>query len=172
MNFDDIKARASLPTRTVSLCLAGQLVDEIAKLELDWANAAPPTNIGEASPKRLIAEQIKAKQEEMRSATVEFHLRALGARAWTTFWATMPERVEGQSDEGRADAVFPFYADMVSRVCSEPAMTVAQVEELSELLHQRSWNVLVGACMAINTGDIDIPNSDAASELSLDSEPT
>ena len=73
-SFDDIKRRATLPTRTVSLCLAGELVDEIEQLEQQWAESPPPTNIGDGT-KRALAEQIQAKRAEMAEDTVDFHLR-------------------------------------------------------------------------------------------------
>lgn len=170
--FDEVKARASLPTRTVTLCLAGELVEEIARLELQLAQAKAPTSIGEASPRRLIAEQIAAKQDQMRESSVDFHLRAMGARAWSTFWASMPERAEGEAARDWEERVFPSYAEMVSRACVEPAMTPEQVAELAEVLHASAWNKLAGAALAVNSGEVDVPNSAAASELIGNSEQT
>jgi hypothetical protein len=164
-DFDSVKKRATLPTRTVPLCLAGEMVEQIAQLEQQFADAAPPTNIGEASPKRIIAEQIAELQDEMREATVEFQLRAMGARTWAKFWASMPTRAEKESDEAWEERVYPFYADLVSRSCVDPVMSVEQVDELVELIHGGAWSRLANQCITLNMGGIDIPNSAAASEL-------
>lgn len=164
-NFDDIKKRASLPTDTVALCLAGEMVEEIGRLEQQLADAKPPVSLGDASPKRLIAEQIVALQEQMREATAEFHLRAMGARAWTMFWSKLPDRADGESAEVWDARIFPFYAELVSRSCVDPEMSVEQVAELADLLHGSAWNRLARACMMLNNGTVDVPNSVAASEL-------
>lgn len=171
-NFDDIKKRASLPTATVALCLAGEMVEEIDGLEQQLLDAKPPTSLGDASPKRVIAEQIVALQEQMREATVEFHLRAMGARGWTLFWDTIPTRAEDDSPQTWDGKVFPFYAQLVSTSCVDPEMSVEQVTELADLLHGSAWNRLVRACMALNNGSVDVPNSVAASELTGTSEQT
>jgi hypothetical protein len=164
-DFDEVKKRASLPTRTVSLCLAGELVEEIARLEQQLADAQPATSLGDVSPKRAIAEQIAAVQDEMRESTVDFHLRAMGARAWARFWASMPTRAEKESDEAWEERAYPFYADLVSRSCTDPVMSVAQIDELVELIHGAAWNRLANQCITLNMGGIDIPNSAAVSEL-------
>lgn len=171
-DFEAVKSRATLPTRTVSLCLAGELVEKITQLERRLAEAKPPTNLGEASPKRIIAEQIGAVQEQMRESTVDFHLRALGARKWAKFWASMPTRAENEAADVWDERIFPFYAEMVSLSCVDPVMSVEQVEELVEVLHSSAWNRLANGCLSLNMGEVDIPNSAAVSELIGTSEQT
>jgi len=168
-DFDEVKKLVTLPTKVVSLCLAGDLIDEITGLERALDDAKPPTNVGEASPKRVIAERIVAVQEQMRDSTVEFHLRAMGSRAWTRFWAGMPARGENEPAEDWGERVFPFYAELVSRSAVDPVMSAEQVAELADLLHAKAWNDLAGACMALNMDEVDVPNSAAASELTLNS---
>lgn len=163
--FAQVKKLASLPTRTVSLCLAGELVDQLAGLERQLADAKAPTSIGEASPKRVLAEQIVALQEEMRESTVDFHLRAMGARRWSKFWASMPARGEKETDEAWDERVYPFYADLVSRSVTDPVMSIAEVDELTELIHGGAWNRLANNCISLNMGSVDVPNYDAVSEL-------
>jgi hypothetical protein len=165
LDFDAIKKRASLPTRTVSLCLAGELVEEHAQLELQLAELGPATSLAGGTDKRDLAEQILAVEEQMRESTVDFRLRALGAKVWTLFWGSMPTRGEKESDDSWGERIFPFYADMVSRCCVEPRMTIDQVTELADLLHSRAWNNLIGGCLGLNMGEIDLPNSAAASAL-------
>ncbi len=108
----------------------------------------------------------------MRDKTVEFHLKALGAKVWSLFWGSMPTRGEKESDESWGERIFPFYADMVSRCCVEPRLTLEQATELGDLIHTRAWGNLVGGCLGLNMGEIDLPNSAAASELIGTSEQT
>jgi len=171
-DFDAVKKRATLPTRTLPLCLAGELVDEIGRLEAQLADAKPPTNLGDVSPKRAIAEQIADLQEQMRESTVDFRLRALPTRKWSLFEASQPARKEGEPDETWEPRIFGWQAEMVSKVCIDPQMSSEQVGELADVLHQRSWVELATAAYVLNKGLVDIPNSDAASELIRDSEQT
>jgi len=170
-NFDDVKKLATLPTRTVPLCLAGELVEEIGQLELQLAEAKPAANLGDDT-RRVIAEQIMETQERMRESTVDFRLRAMGGRVWTKFWAAMPTREDKESDDSWAERIFPFYAQLVSRSCVDPVMDVEQVGELADLLHANAWNRLVSNCLNLNMGEVDVPNSVAASELIGNSEQT
>jgi hypothetical protein len=172
VDFDAVKKKATLPTRTVSLCLAGELVEEHARLEQELAELPPPTSLGDGGAKREVAQKILDVETEMRESTVEFHLKALGAKVWTLFWGSMPSRTEKESDDAWSERIFPFYADMVSRCCAEPRMTLAQVTELADLLHSGAWNSLVNNCLGLNMGGVDLPNSAAASELIGTSEQT
>jgi hypothetical protein len=171
-DFDTVKKLATLPTRTVSLCLAGELVDEIERLERELAAAKKPTSLGEMPAKLVIGEQIKALQEQMRESTAEFHLRAMGARRWTRFWGGLPARSEHETLAAWDERVFPFYAELVAKSCVDPEMTTAQVEELTELINGSAWNELALACIDLNSGAVDIPNSAAVSALTENSEQT
>ena len=170
-NFDEIKKLATLPTRAVSLCLAGELVEEISQLELQLAEAKPAANLGDSS-RRVIAEQIVEAQDRMRDSTVDFRLRALPSREWSKFWTGMPVRAEKESDEDWGERLFPFYAELVHRTCADPVMNVEQVGELADVLHANAWNRLVTNCLNLNMGEVDVPNSEAASELIGNSEQT
>jgi hypothetical protein len=169
VNFDDLKKRASLPTRVVSLCLAGELVERIAGLERQLAEIKPATSL-EGTPRQIILEEIAATQDEMRESTVEFKLRALGARAWGVYWARMPTREADEADEAWNEKVFPHYVELVSRSCVDPELTVEQADELADLLHHNAFSELVSACLGLNMGSLDIPNSVAVSDLTGNSE--
>lgn len=171
LDFDTVRARASLPTRTVSLCLAGELVEQADQLEKQVAAVGKPTSLGDTTRKDLLTE-LAAVQEQMSDAMVEFKLRAMPARAWTTFWANRPEKADGETEDAYPDRMFAYWAQMLSRCCVEPAMTEAQVGELADLLHGRAWSLLVNQCITLNMDDVDLPNFDAASALSQDSAQT
>jgi hypothetical protein len=171
-NFDDVRKLATRPTRIVALCLAGELVEQLDRLERQLADAKPPVSLGDASPKRVIAEQILALQEEMREATVEFHLRALPSRQWGHLLVERPERKENEPAKEWEPRLFAWQAEVTARTCVDPEMTAEQVGELVDELHFRAWAVLSTACYTLNMGDVDIPNSEAASELIGTSEQT
>jgi len=171
-DFDEIKKRASLPTKILPLCLAGEVMEEIDDLERQLAEAKPSENLEERSPKLVIAEQIAEAQERMREATVDFHLRAMGARTWSAFYAGQPERRDGESGTEWDERIYPWYAELVSRSCTDPVMSVEQVAELVDLINGRSWAELTNTCFLLNAGKVDIPNSDAASALIRSSEQT
>ena len=170
--FDDVKKLASRPTITVSLCLAGELVEEHARLEQLLEDAAPATSVGEVSPKRGIAEQIVALQEQMKEATVDFHLRALPSRQWGVLFADQPQRKEDESAQDWEPRWFGWQAAMVSATCVDPEMNADQLAELVDLLHYRAWVELATKAYVLNMGEIDLPNSEAASALTRDSEQT
>lgn len=158
-----IKARATLPTRTVALCVAGELVEQRDALLAQLAAVKPATSLGDDGGRRALLEQIAALDEQMRDATVEFRLRALPARAWTEFWGRWPTRRENETAEAFAARRWPAYLEVLSRSCVEPALTVAEADELAEVLHGSAWSELISEAVAVNMGDVDIPNFDAAS---------
>jgi hypothetical protein len=170
-DFADIRKRATLPTRTVSLCLAGELAEELVGLEQQFLQLGPAENLAD-SRKRELADEITAKREEMRDASVDFRLRALPAREWSKLWAHYPVKEEKEDGDAFEERAWPFYAEVVSRVCVDPQMSVEQVGELCDLIHSKAYNDLANACLALNSREIDIPNSVAASELTPTSEQT
>jgi hypothetical protein len=172
VDFDDIRKLATRPTRVVSLCLAGDLVEQIDQLERQLADAKPPVSLGDASPKRLIAEQIVALQDQMRESTVDFHLRALPSRKWSHLLVERPERKENEPAQEWEPRLFAWQAEVTSQTCVDPVMTAEQVGELVDELHFKAWAELSTACYLLNMGDVDIPNSEAASELIGTSEQT
>lgn len=166
LDFDSVKKKASRRTDTVRLCLAGELVEEYERLERELANLKPATSLGDAPDKQGLIGQLEAIRVDMADATVEFKLRALPPRPWALFYAAAPTRKEGESDEAWEPRNFAWQADMVSRTCYDPVMTVEQVEELVELLpNARSWLQLTNAAFLLNVGGIDLPNFVAASDL-------
>jgi hypothetical protein len=170
-SFADVKKRASLPTTTLSLCLAGELADELEQLERQLAETPKAANLGDDS-RRLLVEQIEAKRNEMREATVDFKLRSMNARMFQTFWTSMPTRNDDETQSDWNERIFPWECELVARTVIDPVMTADEVAELVDLLNLHSWNLLAQACMNQHNKAVDLPNSDAASELTETSEQT
>ena len=170
-DFDQIRKLASLRTKTVSLCLSGEIVEEIDDLEARLESAPAAASMGDAT-RRELAEQIIDAQQRMQESVVAFHLRALPAREWTKLNATQPTLAEGEAVAAWRERMWPWYFELISRSVTAPAMTVEQVGELADLLHYASFNELADACLILNGGRLDVPNSEAASALTRDSEQT
>jgi hypothetical protein len=81
-------------------------------------------------------------------------------------------RKEGETTAAWNTRIWPTYLELISRTCVDPALTTDEADELAGLLHGSAWNRLVNAALALNMGDIDVPNSDAASALIENSEQT
>jgi hypothetical protein len=174
VNFDDVLKLASPPSRVLPLCLSGEVLEEIDRLEAELESTPPPSNVSDDG-RRRIAEAIRDAQERMRSSVVDFHLRAMpvrGEQGWMAMMARQPDRKENEAGEAYQARIFPWYAEVVSRTVTDPVMTPEQVEELVDRLHGATWTQLATACMNLNGGKLDIPNSEAASALTRDSEPT
>jgi hypothetical protein len=161
--FEEVMALVTLPEDTVSLCLAANLMAEIADLQRRRDEAPPPSNLGERSPAAVLDEQIAAVAERMRASTVDFRLRALNGREWIAFHAGRPEPVKDESDDVWQARIFPWLAEMVSLTCVEPVMTSDQVGELVDRLPAQSWARLQNACYEINIGVVEAPNFVAVS---------
>lgn len=170
-SFEDIKAKASLATRVVPLCLAGELVEEHGQLERQLADLPAATSLAGTGKQGIIA-ALEAIRERMLEASVDFHLKALPARPWALFYSGQPARKEGESDEDWEPRHFAWQADLVSRSSVDPVMTAEQVGELVDLIHARSWSELFAGAFMVNMGGIDVPNSVAASDLIPDTEQT
>jgi len=171
LTFEEILARASLAEDTVTLCLDGRVLDEIGALQRRIAEAPPPVNLGDDTRARL-QEQLAGAVERMRASQVDFHLRALPGPEWNAFYAASPTREDKESDEDWAPRIYPWLTQMVSRTCTEPAMTAEQVTELAGRLHATSWNRLTNACWLLNRNEVEVPNFDPVSDGTPRSAPT
>ena len=170
MDFDDVRKLATVATRTVPLCLAGEVLDEVDALQAQLAATPKQRNLGDAT-RRELTELLAGAQERMREATVAFRLRAMHPKAWTALLARQPTREDKEDLEVYQGRIYPWHAEVVAGTVVEPAMNVGQVDELVGLINGGTWMTLAGACMQLNGGKVDIPNFDAASAPTPDSGP-
>jgi hypothetical protein len=162
--FAEIKARASRPETSVSLCLAGSVLARYRDLEqrLERASTVAPS-LGERSEASLLAEQLRDLEAEMSDASHTFVLRAMHPREWADFRLTVPER--GEDEDAFKTAYFAWLAELVSRCCIDPVMTSAEVTELVDDLSGSQWDKLANETWALNADEVTIPFSAAASAL-------
>lgn len=178
--FKEKRARATLPRRTVEICLAGDLVAEFEGLTRDLEEAAqrPSTNsIEDDGGMREIAAAIEALRERMRDDTEIFVIQALPGPKYRALKAEHPPR---QNDEGEIvdedkflDANLDTFAEPLLRAClvSPEHDDDADWSETVDRLTDRQYEDLINAAIYVNKGRVEIPFSRAASAILSSSEP-
>lgn len=157
-------AAAKLPEKTVELCLRGDLVAQVEDLERQMQAVKPPTDrmVGNVEGRKLAA-QIGQLQQQMRSSTIVFHLRALSHREYRDFIVAHPPR-----DDNQVDAMYGYnretYFTDLTRLClTAPELDDEQWEQLLNALTAKQWDELAGAADSLNSDSVSVPFSGAAS---------
>lgn len=162
-DFSEILKRAKPREKSVFLCLAGNEVAEVERLErqlTELSDTWQPDSLAGANPGEKIARQIKAARDRMRKAEVEFKLRALGDRAWSDLVAAHPSK---NKNEAWDPETFP--KALLAKCCIDPVMTADQVEELFEVLNEGQRGELVQGGYDVNAEATSIPFSVSASGI-------
>jgi hypothetical protein len=170
--FEEVMALVALPEDTLLLCLAGDVMAEIADLQRQLDEAPPASNIGERSPAAILQERIAEAAERMRASEVPFKLRAIDGKAWGPFDAVKPLPVKDEPDEVYQARLYPWITEMVSRTCIDPVMSPEQVDQLVLALPPMSWARLQNACWVLNAGPVEVPNFVAVSAQTMVSDET
>lgn len=169
--FVDLLAQARPAESTVRLCLRGDLVAEFEEMERQLAAVqAKPANSLAGSGAQGIAEQIEALRSQMDDFSATFRLRALTRRAYQKLTAAHPAR------RGPDGAILPEDAEGLNsetwgfaliRACLiDPEISDEQyVRLVDEVLSDRQYEQLYIAALRLCRGDVDIPFSVAASQL-------
>jgi hypothetical protein len=175
--IDDVFADAKLPTRSVPLCLRGDLVAEWQDLErhLKQANqAADEDTLASANSAEAIelSRQMEDLEAQMRASTRVFRLRGLPRSEWQDLLKAHPPR---EGDEKDAQVEFnrdTFGTAALAACCAMPKMTLKQAEKLVDgPLTDGQWNTLFAHIWQMNTAAVDIPFSLAASAIRATSAP-
>lgn len=153
-------AKVKPATAAVRMCLAGDLLAErdLLRDELAQHDGWEPGDLSAADPRTALREQLSALEERMRANTAEFRFQALGEKAWSDLLAVHPAR-EGK-DEQWDSGTFPMALLAASAV--EPAMTVADVEQLFDAFNLDQRSNLFHAAYSANIRGVDIPFSSAS----------
>lgn len=161
-----IIAGASLPTRSVPLCLHGGLTAEHERLEQQLAEAqeaATDDRLVGKSQARQIAEQIQALRQEMLDSTVTFELRGLPRHRFRALVDAHPPRRD--ADGKVVDEDLPgvnaetFYEALIRASVVAPAL---DDEDWANLLGVHVEHE--GPCRLDNP-DVDNPNCPCREEV-------
>lgn len=167
-DFSAILAGAKLPERTVDLCLRGDLVAEVERLDAELARLQkqPGTSLAGNGSAALV-EQIEALQEQMREHTYPVRLRALPRQAWRELREAHPPRMDADGDpvlEDRMSGVdrTSFFEPLVRASIVDPELTDEQWAALDGAITDRQFEDLTAAAWELNQGAVSIPFSRAA----------
>lgn len=175
--IDDVFADAKLPTRSVPLCLRGDLVAEWQDLErrFNAANQAADedTLASKNSTKAVeLARQMEDLEKQMRTSTRTFRLQGLPGSQWRELLKAHPPREGDAGDEQVEFNRKTFGVAALAACCVMPKMTVAQAEKLIDgPLTDGQWNTLFGSIWQMHATAVDIPFSLAASAVRAASAP-
>ena len=157
-------AAARLPERTHPVCLRGDLVAEVERLDRQLAAVKAADEDSLASDGgRGQAEQIQALQEQMRASTVELTLRALPRGRWHELIAEHPTRDGNQRDTTWGVNEVTFFPALC-RECLTTPVSDADWTGLLAAMSDGQWDRLTTVAWNLNRGDVDVPFSRAASE--------
>jgi hypothetical protein len=158
--------------QTVMLCVRGDLVDEISRLEeLMRREDEADQNLNRHPVAPQIARQIQALEAEAREAEAEFTFQGLGQGQFAKLQAAHPATAENKKTLGTDDLEWnpdTFPPALMAASCIAPPELAGNVEEWTEI-HQNWSNGQVlrlwATCMAANAMGADTPKSRHASDL-------
>jgi hypothetical protein len=187
LNLDAILSAASLPERSVRLCLNGKLRRRyedvrarIAEREAAAEAAALAAQIGEhedadvrLSSRATLAPTVPADdpdrvelaelKEQMKAHTVTFVMQGIPSQEWGKLLERHPPRKA--ADTGRLDPrdaadgvnTATFYPELVKLALTEPVMSDVQYERVMGVLTDAQFNRLAKNAGEVNVQDEDVP---------------
>lgn len=162
-SIEDILARAKPRVETATICLAGDLRAEHARLSAELA-AVQQDSVGKmavSGEERQIADRIKAVEADMAKASQEFRFAGISDYAFGQLQERFPPR-EGKRETWNSQA---GGVALVAACAVEPSMTEAQADMLWKALAQGDWDSLVEAAWRATTSRESVPFNVRASVL-------
>jgi hypothetical protein len=178
--FLDKVANAKLAETTVPICLRGDLVAEIERLdrELIAAGTGPSTGMEDGAHLRDLAERIEALRAEMSAddANHTFVLRALSGPKYRALKAEHPPRLDDNGQVIAEDRITGANVDTIAApllraCCVDPVLDDATWRAVEPVLSDGQYNALVEAALLVNQGRVSVPFSRAASRVMRSTEP-
>jgi hypothetical protein len=165
-NFKAMLAEAKLPERTVQICLRGDLVadHEAAERELEQAQRSA-TNSLAGNGAAAIAERIEALEAQMREHTYDFRLRALSRHDFRSLQVAHPPRDDDRLDKAYGVNADTFFPALIQACTADPELDDAGWADLLEKLTDFQFSDLFLTAWRLNTNEVDIPFSLAASRM-------
>jgi hypothetical protein len=160
--FEEIKAKSKLATKSVPLCLAGDLQAEFEELQRQQqihreAQKRGGTLSGSSAELRELDDKIALIRAEMQEATQVFTLRAMPAKRYSDLKASHGPRKDHDDDQRLGYNGDTFTVALIQACLIDPALTIPEVEELCDLLTQGQWDKLFVDALYLNALPVDIP---------------
>lgn len=143
-DFEAFIAGAQLPRRTVSF-YAIDNTDEINQLTAEHDSLPPEADdrVSSKSPRRRIAEKIKALREEMEASEQRLVIRALDPNEFR--------------DQGADDSIDIF--DQLAKQSVEPVLTADQWRAIAQRMSAGAWgSQVVAKANALVLGSVAVPD--------------
>lgn len=172
-SLGDVIAHVRPRTKTVRVCLRGDLAEQHERLEDELAEARrrdEQTNEPNQAP--AIARQIAALEADIKEQSVDFTFQAIGKTAWSDLLAKHPP-TKAQKELRLDHNPETFSTAAIAASLVDPGdVTLEQVEQLAEHLSLGQWRRIWEACIAANVDGDDPGESSAASLLLRGSKPS
>lgn len=162
-DISEILKRARRRQKSVFLCLAGDTVAELDRLEKQLAalgDAWQPESLAASDPKAELAKQVAAARDKVRASETEFRFEALGDGPWSDLHAAHPSSEKGQAWDPKT-----FVPALIAACAIDPVMTVEQVNELFAVCNAAQRELLFQGAYDVNTEATGVPFSLSASGI-------
>jgi hypothetical protein len=154
MDLHDLIADAKPPTRTVELCLRGDL---IAALEAATRDAAQAKALGTLLEEKAAQDTIAAIRRQMAAAIIVVRLEAIPRRRWLALIGEHPPREDDPTDERSGFNTATFYEAIVRASWASPDIEPADLDTLLDTLNDGQFNELSEAAFTVNTRGAVVP---------------
>lgn len=155
---------ASLPEKTVEVCLRGDLVAQVEDLERELRDLRTNTEtMADQGRARKVAERIEAARAEMSAKAIVFRFRGLDRHGWAQLLTDCPPRDGVATDKALGYNPETFYPALIRRCLVEPQVTDEQWERLDARLSSGQFDSLADTALAVSRRKVDVPFSFAAS---------
>lgn len=173
VTWGDLAAEHQPRTDSVRVCMRGDLVAEIGRLEQQFNRQRledERTNAPNLAPE--LARRILDLQAEAAGHEREFVFTAIGQRAWSALLADHPPTDEQRkSGADHNPETFPYEA-VAASCTSVTGGTGQDVQALADRLSLGDWTRIWNCCLAVNLGGTVLPKCAGATELLRPSEPS
>lgn len=172
-DVDALLDAATLPERTVDLCLRGDLHAEYQDVEAQFYAAqmsAEASLGGEAPEVTALRDELNAITEKMRAATLTLRFRAVSKERFDLIIVAHPPRDDNKDDQAAGFDQDGVNEAMIKACCVEPELTAERWEKLRGAITSQQYNELIGAINQLNFAPVDIPFLFAASAKPSDSD--
>jgi hypothetical protein len=167
-NWDDLKKGFTPQSDAVPICLRGDLAARYERLERELAEARDEDaqdSLAAGGQTLKIAREMEDLRGEMLQHTHHFQFKALPKSKYRDLVADHRPR-DGDPDDAQWGAnLATFPQALIQACCTDPVMTVEQVEEMCGMLSDGQVVEMFGCAVRLNRENADIPKSLLASEV-------
>lgn len=170
-------AKAARPETTVHVCLRGDLLAEVKRLETELevlqGEASRPSNprderIGSAGGslalQRQLAEQIETVRAEMQAASVPFRFRGMSKPQWDALMVKHQPRRDDTVDRNVGFNRAGLFPELVRATLVDPEVgSDDEWQQLLDVLSAGQFEALVSAAYSASAEAVEVPFSAAAS---------